>query len=101
MIMKADKLLLEFESLCEQAGYTVRKERGTFKGDHCIFEGDKLIMVNKSRPVEIQAAVLANVLKKLNTDDMFIKPAVRKQLEDLWAKMERFKDAIPEDESSS
>ena len=30
--MKAEKLLLELEELCEKGGYTIRKERGGFRG---------------------------------------------------------------------
>ncbi|MDZ7692087.1 MAG: hypothetical protein U5K69_13315 [Balneolaceae bacterium] len=88
--MKSEKLLLELEQLIEQAGYTIRKERGTFRGDHCIVEGDKLVVVNRSRPVELQVGILARVLKKLNMQDTYIKPAVRKELETLWKRFEKF-----------
>lgn len=52
--MKTEKLILELEQLIEQSGYTIRKERGTFKGDHCIVEGRKLVMINKKRPPQLQ-----------------------------------------------
>lgn len=60
--MKIEKLLLELESLCERGGFTIRKERGTFKGDQCIIEGEKLVVINKNRPVESQAVILARVI---------------------------------------
>ncbi len=88
--MKPDKLLLELEQLVEQAGYTIRKERGTFRGDHCIVEGDKLVVINRRRPVELQVGILARVLKKLNMQDTYIKPAVRKELEKLWQRFDKF-----------
>lgn len=88
--MKIEKLLLELESLCEKSGYTIRKERGGFRGDQCIIEGDKLIVLNKSRPVETQTAILAKVLQNQNIDDFFIKPAVRKELKAIWDRIERF-----------
>ncbi|MDR8393786.1 hypothetical protein NC796_21715 [Aliifodinibius sp. S!AR15-10] len=90
--MKPDKLLLELEELVGQAGYEIRKERGTFRGDHCIVEGDKLVMINKNRPVELQVGILARVLQKLNMQDTYIKPAVRKELEELWDRFDRFSD---------
>lgn len=90
--MKTEKLLLELEDLCEKCGYTIRKERGSFKGDQCVVEGDKLIVINKNRPVEAQAAILASVLKDKGADEIFIKPAVRKKLEELWDRMDRFKE---------
>lgn len=95
--MNADKLLLELESLCEQTGYTVRKERGTFRGDHCVMEGDKLILINKNRPVEAQVGILAKVLKSVKTEDIYIKPAVRKKMREIWDRMEMNKNN-PENE---
>lgn len=90
--MKVEKLILELESLCEKSGYTIRKERGTFRGDQCIFEGDKLIVINKNKPPESQAAIMAKVLRNLNPDEIFIKPAVRKELTNLWDRLDRFKE---------
>ncbi|MCC5914131.1 MAG: hypothetical protein JJU46_07120 [Balneolaceae bacterium] len=88
--MKIEKLILELEALCEKNGYTIRKERGAFRGDQCVIEGDKLIVVNKNKPPESQAAIMAMVLKQTNSEDTYIKPAVRKELEMLWKKLDRF-----------
>lgn len=90
--MKTDKLLLELEELVEQSGYTLRKERGTFRGDHCIVEGDKLVVINRNRPVELQVGILARVLQKLNMRDIYIKPIVRKKLKELWDRFDRFEE---------
>lgn len=88
--MKIEKLLLELEYLCEKSGYTIRKERGSFRGDQCVFEGEKLIVINKNRPAETRAAILAKVIHKAEPDELFIKPAVRKELETIWARLDRF-----------
>lgn len=92
--MKIEKLLLELESLCEKLGYTIRKERGSFRGDQCVIEGEMLIVINKNKPPQSQAAILARVLKVDRADEIFIKPAVRKELEDLWARIDRFSEPI-------
>jgi hypothetical protein len=91
--MKPEKLLIELEQLVEKAGYAVRKERGTFQGNHCIFEGDNLVMVNKKKPIEQQVGLLARVLNNKNLQDIYIKPAVRKDLDELWQRMNRFDQA--------
>ena len=83
---------MELEQLVEQAGYSIRKERGTFRGDHCIVEGDKLVVINRKRPVELQVGILARVLRKLNMQDTYIKPAVRKHLEELWERFDQYGD---------
>jgi hypothetical protein len=101
--MKTEKLILELESLCVKYGYTIRKERGAFRGDRCVIEGDQLIVINKNRPLESQAAILAMVLKRKEseTDDTYIKPAVRKKLEELWDRIDRFETADDSAESPS
>lgn len=89
--MKPDKLLLELEHILEQAGYTLRKERGSFRGDECVVLGNKIVMVNKSKPAEIQIGTIARILRQIPLDDIFIKPAVRKELAVVWERIE----AIP------
>lgn len=51
-------------------------------------EGDKLVIVNKNKPVESQLATIAKVLGQIDFSDNYIKPAVRKELEKLWDKIE-------------
>lgn len=90
--MKTEKLLLEFEALCEQCGYNVRKERGTFRGDQCVIEGDKLIVINKNKPAESQAGILARVLQTAELDDLYVKPVVRKRLKEFWDRIDNFEN---------
>jgi hypothetical protein len=82
--MKPEKLILEFEELVQQLGYRLRKERGNFRGDNCVLDGEKIIMLNKNQPVEIHLATLARFIMAQKHDELFIKPAVRKELEALW-----------------
>lgn len=91
--MKTDKLLMELEQLVEQAGYTIRKERGTFRGDHCVVEGDNLVVVNKNKPPQEQVGLMARVLMDKDLQDTYIKPVVRKELEELWERFDTFADS--------
>ncbi|HCD53200.1 MAG TPA: hypothetical protein DEQ34_12175 [Balneolaceae bacterium] len=86
--MKADKLLLELEHLLEQSGYTLRKERGSFRGSDCIIEGDKIVMVNKNKPVESQIGTIVSVLGEIDLSEVYIKPVIRKELVRLWDQMQ-------------
>lgn len=88
--MKTDKLLLELEELVSKLGYSIRKEQGSFHSDSCLIEGDKLIVLNKRNPIEIQVGVLANILDREEMEDIYIKPAVRKELEDYWQRKNTF-----------
>lgn len=86
--MKSDKLLLELEQLLEQSGYRLRKERGAFRGADCVIEGDKLVMINKNKPVESQLGTIARVLGEIDLDGTYVKPVVRNELEKLWDRLE-------------
>ncbi len=86
--MKPDKLLLELEQLLEQSGYRLRKERGAFRGADCIIEGDKLVLVNKNKPVESQLGTIARVLGQIDLNGVYVKPIVRKELDKLWDRLE-------------
>ena len=95
--MKPEKFLLELEQLLEQAGYTVRKERGSFRGDGCIIEGEKLVVINKNKPIESQLGTMGRVLSKIDLAGVYIKPAVRKKLEALWDQLQVLPENAPED----
>lgn len=91
--MKTENLLLELEKLVEQAGYTIRKEKGTFRGDSCVMEGEKLVVLNKKKPEQQQVGLLARVLKDKELQDIYIKPVVRKNLEELWNRFDKYGDS--------
>jgi hypothetical protein len=86
--VKSDKLLLELEQLLEQSGYHLRKERGAFRGADCMIEGEKLVVINKSKPVESQLGTIARVLGQIELTGVYIKPIVRKELDKLWDRLE-------------
>jgi hypothetical protein len=81
--MKTDRFLSELEKIVEELGYSFRREKGNFKGDFCVLEGDKIVMVNKMYPAEVHVGQIVRFLMKQNLEDRYIKPAVRKEL-DAW-----------------
>lgn len=85
--MKPEKVVLELEALAEAIGYSIRKEKGSFVSDHCVLSGEKCIVLNTRRTVESQIGALARVLKRDPAiEQTFIKPSVRKLLDEFWAK---------------
>jgi hypothetical protein len=86
--LKAEKLFLELEQLLEQNGYQIRKERGGFVGSDCLVEGDKLVIVNKNKPIESQLKTLATVLAQIPLEGLFVKPVIRKELQKLWGQLQ-------------
>lgn len=84
---------MELEQLIEQLGYTIRKEKGSFRGDSCVMEGENLVVLNKKKPEQRQIGLLARVLKEKNLRDIYIKPVVRNHLESMWERFDKFKDS--------
>ena len=86
--MKPAALSIELEYLCSEAGYRVRREKGSFSGSDCVLEGEKLILLNRNRPPEFHIGTLARVLRSTDLDHKFVKPAVRRELNRLWARID-------------
>lgn len=96
--MKSETLFVHLEEICEKSGYTLRKERGAFRGDSCLVEGDKLIVINKSRPIDTQNMLLAKILKEADLEDVYIKPAVRKEIRAMWDRIDQFESGTDPNE---
>lgn len=88
--MKPDRILLELEELTERLGYSIRKEKGNFRGGNCVVEGEKLIVLNKNHPIEYQIGMLARFLENHpQLETLFIKPTIRRELETIWLQKPR------------
>lgn len=84
--MKTNQLIEELEELVGQLGYRIRKERGSFRGSSCVLEGDKIVVLNKNHPVEFNIGVLVKFLAEKDLNDVYIKPALREEIEKMWKK---------------
>lgn len=83
--MKTQVIVKELEEVARQLGLAVRKEKGNFRGGRCVVGGDELVVLNKHHVPEVHLAVLAEALQEMPVDSVFMKPAVRKALEESWA----------------
>jgi hypothetical protein len=83
--MKIQHVVRELEQAVRELGIPVRRERGSFRGGLCVRNEETLMMLNKNQPPEAHLAVLARALAALPVDTVFLKPVVRKALEDAWA----------------
>ncbi len=87
--MKAEKFLSELEKIVEDLGYQLRREKGSFRGDFCVLEGDRIVMINKMYPAEFHIGQIVRFLSRQNLDDRYIKPAVRRELEEWFERIEK------------
>lgn len=82
--MKTTTVINELEQAARQLGFEVRTEKGNFRGGRCTVEGESIIVLNKRHLPETQLMVLANALRGLPVDTVYLKPAVREALEEAW-----------------
>ncbi|SHK60377.1 hypothetical protein [Rhodothermus profundi] len=87
------RLVDELIAAARQLGLEVRLETGPFRGGHCIKQGDELIMLNRRHPPEVHLALLAEALRTRPLDTLYLKPAVRRALEEAWARSSSSTDA--------
>ncbi len=83
--MKTDQILKELEDVARRLGVDVRMERGGFRGGLCTIDDEQVIVLNKRQPAESRLAVLAEGLRSLPVDTVFMRPVVREALESSWA----------------
>ena len=82
--MKTLQICKELEDAARQLGLEVRVEKGNFRGGRCIVGGQDTVMLNRHHIPEVRLAILAECLRDMPLDDLFLKPAVRKALEETW-----------------
>ena len=80
--MKKEKLYIEFENLAEKLGLRVIKGKGDFQGGSCIIKDEKVIVVNKRKPIEQKLKILASCFNKIDLNGVYIVPALRAYIED-------------------
>ena len=86
--METKQIIEELEQAAGQLGYEVRTEKGNFRGGHCTVDSEQIIMLNKRHLPETQLAVLADALREVPIDTVYLKPAVRQALEDTWDELD-------------
>ena len=80
--MKKEKLYIEFENLAEKLGLRIIKGKGDFQGGPCIIKDEKVIVVNKIKPIEQKLKILASCFSEIDLNGIFIVPALRAYIEE-------------------
>jgi hypothetical protein len=85
--MKTPAVVEALKEAATGVGITVRMERGSFRGGRCSVDGVDVIVLNKLHVPELQLTVLAESLSPAEIEGVFLKPAVRRALEDTWRRI--------------
>ena len=80
--MNKNKLDNEFEDLAIKLGFRISKGKGDFKGGSCIIKDEKVIVVNKRKPIEQKLKILASCFNEIDLDGIYIVPALRAFIEE-------------------
>jgi hypothetical protein len=83
--MNHQRLVAALEDAVERLGVRVRRERGAFRGGLCTVDGEQVLVLNRQHPPEAHLAALAEALAELPSEQLYLRPAVRVALEELWA----------------
>jgi hypothetical protein len=58
----------KIEGIFDEAGYTVRYEKGSFNSGYCLLESRKVVVINKFHPVDAKINSLVEILGIVNID---------------------------------
>ena len=79
--MKPTQIVKEFENLAQQMNIRIVQGKGSFTSGYCIVEEEPVIVINRNKPVEHRLKCLINVFSKMKLDNIYVKPVLRKLIE--------------------
>jgi hypothetical protein len=81
--MKPNKIYEGLINIVSTCGIVVRKDILKSKGGYCLLNNNKLIILNKSLPIETHCRILARCIGELDllNSEIFIAPALREYID--------------------
>lgn len=68
-------------TLAHDLNYSVRREKGNFRGGDCRVNEERYIVLNSLIPLESRIVLLARILAKHDLKNMSVRPAVKAMIE--------------------
>lgn len=81
--MKAERIRDEFETLAEKLGFTVRYEKGDFKGDACRINSEQVIIINRLIPVTHQNYAFSRIFAGEDLSQISVLPVLRSMIDEV------------------
>lgn len=85
MHLKPRRLVRAMADVAARLGVTIRWEQGQFHGGRCTVDGKDVVILNRRHPPEVQMVILADVLRTLPLNSIYIRPAIRDDINTLLA----------------
>jgi hypothetical protein len=80
--VKQKDLYIQFEELSIKLGMKIVKGKGDFIGGRCTVNNQKVIVINKLKPMEHRLKILALTFLEYNLDSVYVVPYLRAFIED-------------------
>ena len=74
-------LIEELIEIFGKVNYTVRIEKGFFKGGFCLLREQNLFLLNKNLTQDKMISFLLKNLAEIGVDDIFLKPNIREMID--------------------
>lgn len=84
--MKPEAVVRELDRLARAIGFTVRTERGRFRGGSCRLDETRVVVLNRAHPPEMNAALLADALVGADLGGLFVPPVLRRMIDEAAAR---------------
>ncbi len=74
-------MINELMEVLDKLGYSVRIEKGIFKGGFCLLREQKLFLLNKNLEQDRKINILVKSIAEIGAEGIFLKPSLRELVE--------------------
>lgn len=80
--MNTNKIFEYLQELADRMGIRIITGKGDFNGGGCRVHEDRVIVINKVKPIEYQSRTIVEGLTNYGLSDHYLIPAVRSYIEE-------------------
>ncbi len=74
---KKDSLIKELVEVLDKLGFSVRVEKGSFKGGFCLLREQKIFLLNRNLEQDKKINILIKNIAGIGVEGLFLKPNIR------------------------
>jgi hypothetical protein len=78
---KKEVLIEELVEVLNKLGFSVRTEKGTFKGGFCLLRDQKLFLLNKNLEQDKKINILVKNIAGIGAEGIYLKPSIRELID--------------------
>ncbi len=78
---KKDALIKELMEILEKLGFSVRVEKGSFKGGFCLLREQKIFLLNRNLEQDKKINILLKNIAGIGVEGLYLKPNMRELID--------------------